>query len=171
MASDGVDYQNGDGADIGASKAVSFSSLRPKLVVQAPRAAEAVAFYKSAFGAEEVQRSNHPKRKADQELPLILYSHLCLGAVELLVSDETDDSEAGVKSTEALGGTPLLLCLETDDVEAAVAKAVQAGAVADDGAGDGTCCGGCWTKVKDPFGFVWAIGSSSKATPIEADEA
>ncbi|KAF3780811.1 Uncharacterized protein EJ110_NYTH38433 [Nymphaea thermarum] len=170
MAQEGGEYENGTGAENGSSKGPVFSALRPKLVVEAPKAADAVAFYKAAFGAEEVERSNHPKRKAEQELPLILFSRLRLGAVELLVADETEESGAGAKSVETLGGASFVLCLETDDVEAAVASAVKAGAVAEDVSGEGLCCGsGCWTKVMDPFGFVWAIGSSSKAASVEAD--
>ncbi|XP_031480787.1 uncharacterized protein At5g48480-like [Nymphaea colorata] len=171
MAQEGGEYQNGTGAENGSSKGPVFSALRPKLVVEAPKAADAVAFYKAAFGAEEVERSNHPKRKADQELPLILFSRLRLGAVELLVADETEESGAGAKSVEALGGASFVLCLETDDVQAAVASAVKAGAVvAEEVSGEGRCCcRGHTTKLKDPFGFVWAIGSPSKAAAVEAD--
>ncbi|CAN6446958.1 unnamed protein product [Victoria cruziana] len=167
MAQDGEDCMNGSAAENGSLKAPVFSALRPKLVVQSPKAADAVAFYKAAFGAEEVERSNHPKRKAEQDLPLILFSRLRLGPVELLVADETEESGAR-KPVEALGGTPFVLCLETDDVEAVVASAVKAGAVSEDVNGESLCCGsGCWTKVKDPFGFVWAVGS--KAAAGEAD--
>ena len=98
MAQEGGEHQNGSGAENDDESAAKFSTLRPKLVVQAPRAADVVAFYNAAFGAEEVERSNHPKRKADHELPLILFSRLRLGVVEFLVADETDESEAGLVS-------------------------------------------------------------------------
>lgn len=73
---------------------VVFTAVKPWLVVEAPKADEAVQFYKAAFGAEEVSRVNHPKRKAEQEVPLILSAELKLGSSSIIVSDLTDDSSA-----------------------------------------------------------------------------
>lgn len=84
------EVQNG-----GAEKAVAvveFTAVTPQLLVEAPKANDAVLFYKSAFGAEEVSRSMHPKRKADQETPLILSAELKLAGFSILVSDLADDS-------------------------------------------------------------------------------
>ncbi|KAF8402211.1 hypothetical protein HHK36_013163 [Tetracentron sinense] len=164
-----VDLRNG-GTKNGCSKAVSFSALKPQLVVQAPKAAEAVQFYKAAFGAEELKRSMHPKRKADQELPLILSAELKLGSSVLLVCDQTDECVAKVKGEEK--GSGCILCLETDNVETAVANAVKAGGVIIDGGeltdGEGACCGGRVGKVKDPYGYVWLICSPGKmCTDVE----
>lgn len=81
----------------GASKAaaaVTFTAVKPQLFVEAPKATDAVQFYKAAFGAEEVNRTMHPKRKADQELPLILSAEVKIGSYSLLVSDLADDSDA-----------------------------------------------------------------------------
>uniref|UniRef100_A0A5B6Z2G4 VOC domain-containing protein n=1 Tax=Davidia involucrata TaxID=16924 RepID=A0A5B6Z2G4_DAVIN len=156
------EVKNG-GADHGASKAVAFSALKPQLFVEASKANDAVQFYKAAFGAEEVNRTMHPKRKADQELPLILSAELKLGSSSILISDLADDSSAPVKTT----GTGCVICLETEDVETAVAKAVKAGAVSEGGEvaeGEGACCGGRVGKVKDPYGFVWLICSPAKKT-------
>ncbi|MGV7468006.1 hypothetical protein PJI21_28915, partial [Mycobacterium kansasii] len=47
-----------------AVAAVAFTAMKTQLVVEAPKAADAVAFYKAAFGAEEVSRAMHSKRKA-----------------------------------------------------------------------------------------------------------
>ncbi|CAL1361714.1 unnamed protein product [Linum trigynum] len=147
----------------GAEKAevvVSFTAVKPQLVVEAPKASEAVQFYKEAFGAVETGRTTHPKRKAEQELPQIISAQLQLAGSTILVSDLADDS-APVKGV----GSGLSLCLETQDVEAAVAKAVAAGAVAEGeiAESDGACCGGRVGKVKDPYGFVWMICSPSAA--------
>lgn len=56
------------------------------------------------------------------------------------------------------------MCLETEDVEAAINKAVAAGAVAEGEvvSGEGACFGERVGKVKDPFGFVWAICAPAK---------
>ncbi|XP_028772940.1 uncharacterized protein At5g48480-like [Neltuma alba] len=153
------EVQNG-----GAEKAatvVSFSAVKPQILVEAPKANDAVQFYKAAFGAEEVGRTTHPKRKAEQELPLILSAELKLAGVTILVSDLlADDSAAPAKSV----GNGVVLCLETEEVEAAINKAVGAGAVAEGEivSGEGACCGESVGKVKDPFGFVWAICSPGK---------
>ncbi|KAL6967939.1 hypothetical protein U1Q18_052437 [Sarracenia purpurea var. burkii] len=161
-----LEVQNG-GSENGSSKAVTFSAVKPQLFVEAPKANDAVLFYKAAFGAEEVTRTVHPKRKADQELPLILSAELKLGSSYILVSDLANDSSAPVKAL----GTGFGICLETEDVEAAMAKAVSAGAVSegDVAEDDGACCGGRVGKVKDPYGFVWMICSpAEKCTNVEA---
>ncbi|KAK6163975.1 hypothetical protein DH2020_000839 [Rehmannia glutinosa] len=155
------EVQNGAGADNGSkAAAVVFAAVKPWLVVEAPKGNDAVQFYKAAFGAEEVSRVNHPKRKAEQELPLVLSAELKLGSSTIVVSDLTDDDSAPVKS--AVTGS--VFCLETEDVEATVAKAVAAGAVSEGeiSEGDGACCGGRVGKVKDPYGNVWLICSPSK---------
>ncbi|KAK3001860.1 hypothetical protein RJ639_022129 [Escallonia herrerae] len=154
-----TEVHNGDAVN-GGSKAVTFSALKPQLFVEAPKAADAVQFYKAAFGAEEGVRVMHPKRKADQELPLVLSAELKLGSSAFLVSDLTDDSSAPVKTV----GSGTVFCLETDDVDAAVGKAVAAGAVSEGETAEreGACCGGRVGKVKDPYGIVWLICAPAK---------
>lgn len=85
MAENGV---NGGGAE-----GAEFTAMKPQLLVPAPGAAEAVQFYKDAFGAEEVARSLHPKRKAEQELPLMLAAELKIGSSVFIVSDRTEESD------------------------------------------------------------------------------
>ncbi|KAL3531044.1 hypothetical protein ACH5RR_010366 [Cinchona calisaya] len=149
--------QNGGGATNGtaaaaAVKEVVFTAMKPRLYVEAPKANDAVQFYKMAFGAEEVTRTMHPKRKADQELPLLLSAELKLCSSSFLVSDLiADDSVALVK---AVGGGSAF-CLETDDVEGAVEKAVAAGAISEGGVAEGERVG----KLKDPYGNVWLVCS------------
>lgn len=85
--------KTGGGNDIMEVIEVKFTALKPQLVVEAPKANEAILFYKAAFGAEELGRTLHPKRKADQELPLILSAQLSLAGSTILVSDLADPSE------------------------------------------------------------------------------
>ncbi|GFP91179.1 uncharacterized protein at5g48480 [Phtheirospermum japonicum] len=163
------EVQNGAGVGNGSkADAVAFAAVKPWLVVEAPKASDAVLFYKAAFGAEEVSRVNHSKRKADQELPLVLSAELKLGSSTIVVSDLTDDTSAPVKS--AVTGS--VFCLETEDVEAAVTKAVAAGAVSEGeiSEGEGACCGGRVGKVKDPYGNIWLICSPSKKSGDVAAE-
>lgn len=75
-----------------ADVAIPFTALMPQLLVEAPKASDAVQFYKAAFGAEELGRIMHPKRKAEQDHPLILSAQLKLGGSTILVSDIADGS-------------------------------------------------------------------------------
>ncbi|KAI9120046.1 hypothetical protein K1719_009015 [Acacia pycnantha] len=162
------EVQNGGAEKVAA--AVSFTAVKPQILVESPKANDAVQFYKAAFGAEEVGRTTHPKRKAEQELPLILSAELKLAGFTFLVSDlSADDSATPAKSA----GSGVVLCLETEDVEAAINKAVAAGAVAEGEvlSGEVACCGERVGKVKDPFGFVWAICAPAKKCALLEVEA
>ncbi|KAF7825876.1 Glyoxalase-like domain containing protein [Senna tora] len=154
------EVQNGGAEKVASAGAVTFTAVKPQLLVEAPKANDAVQFYKAAFGAEEVGRSLHPKRKAEQETPLVLSAELQLGGFTIFVSDLPVDSATAGKTA----GGAVVLCLETDEVEAAIAKAVAAGAVAEGEVveGEGACCVGRVGKVKDPYGFLWSICSSGK---------
>ncbi|XP_062081090.1 uncharacterized protein At5g48480 [Humulus lupulus] len=158
------EVQNGGGVEKDAAPAVAtvtFTAVKPQISVEAPKASDAVQFYKAAFGAEEVGRTMHSKRKAEQETPLILSAELTVAGSTILVSDLIADSASPVKSG---GSGGVMLCLETEDVAAAIAKAVSAGAVAEGEVveGEGACCGGSVGKVTDPYGFSWLICSPAK---------
>ncbi|KAL2935758.1 hypothetical protein RDABS01_018876 [Bienertia sinuspersici] len=143
---------------------VVFSAFKPQLFVQAPKATDAVQFYKTAFGAEEVNRTMNPKRKADQELPLILSADLKLGDSVFSVSDLSDDAEK-------IDGSGCVFTLATDDIDGAISKAVSAGAVAEGEVTEDEVAGRVG-KVKDPYGYVWVISSpAAKTTPAAEVEA
>ncbi|CAK9317609.1 unnamed protein product [Citrullus colocynthis] len=154
------DVQNGGGAE----KTLSFKAFKPQLLVEAPKASDAVVFYKAAFGAEEVHRTLHPKRKAEQETPAILSVELRVSAFSFLVSDAFNDCASAEKVSESR----VILFLETEDIEAAVSKAVSAGAVVESeiAEGDGPYVGNRVAKLKDPFGFVWLIGTPAKESAV-----
>ncbi|GLJ26889.1 hypothetical protein SUGI_0526000 [Cryptomeria japonica] len=168
MAQEENGKQNG-GAVV-AKAAPVFSALRPHLIVEAPKAADAIQFYKRAFGAEEVAKSLHPKRKAEQELPLILHAHLKFGAAEVMVCDETEETGAEVKSPLNLKGTSAILHLETDDAESAFERAVEAGATVTEHIAEKPW-GQLYGKVKDPYGFVWSIATPTKLVPTSGADA
>ncbi|KAM7265925.1 hypothetical protein ACFE04_003608 [Oxalis oulophora] len=164
-----VEVLNGGSAKVVDSVPVTFTAVKPQLFVEATKTADAVSFYKAAFGAAETGRTVSSKRKADQELPLILSAQLELAGVTFVVSDvSSDDSTLG--KTEGESSRAVTICLETEDVEAAITKAVNAGAVAEGEiteGGESQCCGGRVGKVKDPYGFFWVICSASKPTVVE----
>lgn len=87
-----AEVQNGTGAE--KAPAVAFMAVKPWLVVDAPKASDAVQFYKTAFGAEELSRVMHPKRKANQETPLVLSAELKLGSAIVVVSDLIDEDSS-----------------------------------------------------------------------------
>ncbi|OAY34875.1 uncharacterized protein At5g48480 [Manihot esculenta] len=159
------EVQNGGSAK--ADVEVTFTAVKPQLLIEAPKANDAVQFYKAAFGAVEAGRITQPKRKAEQELPHIISAQLQLAGTTIIVSDLVDDS-APVKTV----GTGISLCLETEDIETAISKAVSAGAVAEGEIveGDGAYYGGGRVgKVKDPYGLVWVISSPAKKSITDAE--
>lgn len=157
------EVQNGAENGVAAATAVVFSAFKPQLLVQAPKASDAVQFYKSAFGAEEVSRTMHSKRKAEQELPLVLSADLKLGSSVFSVSDLPDDA-AQVKTE----GSGCAFILETEDLDAAISKAIAAGAVAEGEVSEVEGSGRVG-KLKDPYGYLWMISSvAKKSADVEA---
>ncbi|MEM9750511.1 MAG: VOC family protein, partial [Pseudomonadota bacterium] len=84
-------------------------------------AADAIAFYAEAFGAEEILRFEDPSG-------LIMHAQLRLNGADLMLSDEME--QMGALAPQRLGGSPASLHLYTEDADAAFEKAVAAGAKA-----------------------------------------
>ena len=108
-------------------------------------AADAIEFYKKAFGAKEVGRFPNPDGK-------IGHADIVIGGGHVMLADAAP--ETGVRAPGAYGGTPVSLCVYVEDVDKLVSQAVAAGAkvirpVADQFYGDRTA------GLKDPFGHVW----------------
>ncbi len=108
--------------------------------------AQAVDFYKAAFGASEVFRITAPDGA--------VVARLAIGSSEVWLADESP--EHGNFSPPTLGGSTLRMILTIDDPDAAFDRAVAAGAtvvhpVADQDYG--------WRvgRVVDPFGHHWEI--------------
>ena len=124
-----------------------YSSITPYLAIRG--AAEAIEFYKKAFGAMELMRMPGPAGK--------------LGHVEIKVGDSkvmlADESEQmNFLGPQAHGGTPVHIHVYVKDVDATVAKAVEMGAkmmrqVQDMFYGDRT------GAIEDPFGHFWHIAT------------
>jgi PhnB protein len=112
-------------------------------------AADAIEFYKKAFGATEVLRMGDPSGKVG-------HAELQIGDSRIMLADEFP--EMGFRSPQSIGGSPVMLHLYVEDVDATVPKAVAAGArvtreVADQFYGDR---GG---QVEDPFGHKWYVST------------
>ncbi len=123
-----------------------------------PRADEAVAFYKAAFGAVEVDRALDPTKTK------IWHCSLRVGTSMVFVNDvfpEMGDPEPS-KST---------MWLYVPEVDAAFAQAVAAGARVTMPPMD-MFWGDRMGQVADPFGQKWVLASRIKdMTPDEIREA
>lgn len=121
--------------------------VTPYLCVRS--AAQAIEFYKDAFGAKELSRLAEPNGK-------IGHAEIAIGEAHIMLADEYPELE--VLSPQSIGGSPVTIHLVVDDVDAIVSRAVAAGArivrpVADQFYGDRT------GRIQDPFGHVWSIAT------------
>ncbi|CAM6093719.1 unnamed protein product [Calypogeia fissa] len=148
---------------------ITYGLVTAYLLIQAPKAAEALVFYKKAFGAEEVDKIYSPKRKAEQEEPLIRHAHVRIGETNIFLADEPEEAST-VKSPATLNGTSFILHLPTSDVDAAVARAVEAGATVTMEVAD-QFWGERYGMVLDPYGYSWGLSTplaKEAEIPVEA---
>ena len=127
--------------------------ITPHLVVQG--ADEAAAFYRDAFGAEEVERIPTPDGR-------LMSLQIRLGGTVLHLADEFPES--GVLAPPSIGGTPVVLALEVPDAEAAFSQAVAAGAEVRQPLAD-MFWGDRHGQLVDPFGHRWNISQHLRDVP------
>lgn len=125
-----------------------ITGIVPHLFIKNSRAAEAIEFYKAAFGAVELQRM-----KADNSEKL-MHAALRINEHYLFLCD--DFPEMGRGGAREMGG--FTLHLQVDDAFAWERRAKDAGCevkmpVALQFWGD------VYGQVRDPFGVDWSIGS------------
>jgi PhnB protein len=125
-----------------------FHTLTPSLTVH--NAAEAIEFYKRAFGAEEISRAPAPDGRR------IWHADLKIGDSRLMLNDEFPDM--GGRAPRSLGGTPTSFHLYVRDADAVFQRAVEAGAKVTMPLWD-AFWGDRYGKVTDPFGHEWAIAT------------
>jgi PhnB protein len=134
-------------------------TVTPYLIVG--DAAGALAFYKKAFGAEELMRVAAPNGK-------IGHAELRIGDSVIMLADEYPDMNA--RGPHAFGGSPVSIHLYVEDVDAVAGQAIAAGAtvvrpVQDQFYGDRS---GSFT---DPFGHSWHVATHKEdLTPEELDK-
>ena len=124
-----------------------YHTLTPYLAIDG--AAEAIEYYKKAFGAIERARMLAPDGK-------IGHAELEIGDSLLMVSDTFP--QATTRPPKELGGTTTSVFMYAEDVDAVVQRAVDAGAtvtmeVADQFWGDR------FGSIQDPFGHSWSIAT------------
>jgi PhnB protein len=130
--------------------------LSPHLVCAG--AADAIDFYKAAFGATEMIRLAGPDGK-------LMHGCICLNGSSVMLVDE--NPAFGMLSPKSLNGSPVTIHLIVKDVDAVVQRAVEAGAIVKMPVQD-MFWGDRYGLVEDPFGHRWSV-----ATPLRtmtADE-
>jgi uncharacterized glyoxalase superfamily protein PhnB len=113
-------------------------------------AAEAIEFYRKAFGATELLRLTEPGGR-------IGHAEIKVGGTVLMLSDEYP--EHGIRGPVTLGGTTFAMHLHCSNVDALIERAVQAGATLVRPAED-QFYGERSGMIRDPFGHEWLLGHS-----------
>lgn len=132
-----------------------MTSITPHLVCRG--AADAIAYYKNAFGAVEQGRLPGPDGK-------LMHAMIRIGDASLMLVDEYP--EQGCLGPQALKGSPVTIHLYVADVDATVARAVEAGGritmpVADMFWGDR------YGRLEDPFGHQWSVATHTRDVSAE----
>lgn len=122
-----------------------FNTVTPHLVVNG--AADAIEFYRDAFGAEEITRMPGPAGK-------LMYAEIRIGDSRVMLTDELP--EMGKKGPGPEGETAVTVHLYVPDTDAVFDKAVKAGAKVKMPLED-MFWGDRYGVIEDPFGHQWSI--------------
>ena len=144
-------------SDFSKSLPAGMHTLNPHIVCA--NCAEAIEFYKSAFGATEDMRLATPDGK-------LMHAAMRFGDSMLLLMDEVP--EWGARGPKLIGGTPVTIHMVVDDVNAVFARAVDAGAkivmpVADQFWGDR------YSIIEDPYGHSWSLSTPGERQMSQAE--
>ncbi len=135
-----------------------YHSVTPYLIING--AADAIEFYKNAFGATELFRMEHGGQ--------IGHAEIKIGDSPIMLADE--QTEMGYTSPTTLGGTPVSIMIYVDDVDTIFKQAIAAGgetkkAVQDQFYGDRS------GSLKDPFGHMWHVATHKEdVSPQEMEK-
>ena len=134
-----------------------FHSISPYLLIDG--AAEAIEFYKEAFGAEETVRLPTPDGK-------LQHAEIRIGDSTIMLADAPPDKS----SPKKLGDTPVMLHLYVPDVDAVFAQAVKAGATVERPVSD-QFYGDRNGDLIDPFGHRWGVSTHKEDLTLEEIQA
>jgi PhnB protein len=127
-----------------------YHTIIPYLSIKG--AADAIEFYKKAFGATESMRMAQPDGR-------IGHAELQLGDSRVMLADEFPEMD--FRSPRSMGGSPVHIHMYVEDVDTVVSRAVAAGAkvvrpVQDQFYGDRS------GTVADPYGHVWHVSTHTE---------
>ncbi len=123
-------------------------------------AAEAIEYYKKAFGAKEIVRMAAPDGRLG-------HAEIRIGDSPLMLADEVP--EANILGPESLGNTTVSLLLYVEDADAVFDRAIAAGGkplrpMTDQFYGDRS------GTLTDPFGHQWTVATHKEdVSPEEMD--
>ena len=138
-----------------------YSTVTPHLVVEG--AAEAIEFYKKAFGAEEMGRLPMPDGKR------LMHAEIKIGDSRIMMVDAME--EFGSKGPKGFGGTPVSLNLYSEDAKGLFEQAVAAGCEVAMPLEE-QFWGDLFGRLVDPYGHSWGVSQHVKdVTPEEMAEA
>jgi PhnB protein len=132
-----------------------YTTATPYLIVKG--AAEAIEFYKRAFGATEILRMADPQGR-------VAHAEIKIGDSVIMLADE--HPPMGYRGPRSLGGSSVSILLYLDNVDRVFERAVKAGAralrpVTDQFYGDRS------GTLEDPFGHVWTVATHVEDVPPE----
>ncbi len=135
-----------------------YHSVTPYLIISG--AADAIEFYKKAFGAIELLRMPYPDGK-------IGHAEIKIGDSPIMLADEVPDMK--YLSPKTLGGSPVSILLYVEDVDTVFNRAVAAGATQDRPVED-KFYGDRAGSLIDPFGHTWHVATHKEdVTPEEME--
>jgi PhnB protein len=129
----------------------SYNTLQPYLIHK--NCAEALEFYKIAFGATERMRMTQPDGR-------IAHAEIQIGDSCVMMADE--HPAIGAFSPEHYGGSPVSLHFYADDCDRVFKQAVSAGGKPEREPADQPY-GERMAGVIDPSGYKWYVASPVKA--------
>ena len=135
-----------------------YQTVTPALTVE--RCAEAIEFYKRAFGATERYRMPGPNG-------MIAHAELQIGDSIVMLSDPFP--QATTKPPNDLGGTTVSIFLYVEDVDEVFRQAVEAGATAAMQPED-QFWGDRFGSVVDPYGHAWGMATHVEDVPPDEME-
>jgi PhnB protein len=125
-----------------------YHTLTPYLYIRG--AADAIEFYKKAFGAKELFRMPGPDGKS------VGHAEIQIGDSIIMMADEMPDQ--GIKGPKTLNGTSASFLLYVQDVDSAFKQAVSAGATVTQPL-ENKFYGDRMGGVADPYGHHWYLGT------------
>ena len=128
-----------------------FRTVTPHLTVSDGNAA--IAFYKKAFGAEEIMRMPGPDGTG------VMHAEIKIGDSMIMLNDEFPGH--GPVAPTSLNGTTSVVHLYVEDADAAFDRAVKAGATPEMPVTD-MFWGDRFGGVTDPFGHRWSVATRTE---------
>jgi PhnB protein len=135
-----------------------YHSVTPYLIVK--EAADAIDFYKNAFGATELFRMDHGGK--------IGHAEIRIGDSPIMLADE--QPAMGYVGPQTIGNTPVSLMIYVTDVDSTYKQAIASGGVElkplqDQFYGDRS------GTLRDPFGHIWTVATHKEdVAPAEMEK-